>query len=81
MNNFQHPSNNDVLGAPKGWNQAELPCDALAITRSEYGGMLVVKSYWRPSAEELAVLNAGGSVELAVLGHTMAPVMLSVDPL
>ncbi|MRW88853.1 hypothetical protein GJ699_02525 [Duganella sp. FT80W] len=81
MNKIQHPSNNAVLGAPEGWNQAELPCEALAITRSEYAGMPVVKSYWRPSAEELAILNAGGSVELAVLGHTMPPVMVSVDPL
>ncbi|MYM34923.1 hypothetical protein GTP38_11300 [Duganella sp. FT94W] len=80
MQKIQHPSNNDVLGAPKDWNQAGLPCSALPITRAKFGDMEAVVSYWRPSAEELAVMNAGGSVELAILGCTMPPVMLSVDP-
>jgi hypothetical protein len=80
MNKHQHPSNNDVLGAPVGWNQGDLTCAALPITRAKFGDMEAVVSYWRPSAEELAVLNAGGSVELAILGRTIPPVMLSVDP-
>lgn len=80
MNKHQHPSNNDVLGAPKGWDQGALPCAALPITRAKFGDMEAVVSYWRPSAEDLAVLNAGGSIELSILGRTMPPVMLSVDP-
>lgn len=80
MNKHQHTSNNDVLGAPKGWDQAALPCDALPITRTEFGGMSAVVSYWKPTAEELVVLNAGGSIALSVLGVTMPPVMLAVDP-
>lgn len=79
MNKVQHPSNNAVLGAPAGWNQAELPCGALPITRTEVGGQPVVVSYWRPTAWELAVLNAGGSVALSVLGTTMPPVSVDVD--
>lgn len=79
MQKIKHPSNNDVLGAPAGWNQGALPCSALPITRAKFGEMEAVVSYWRPSAEELAVLNAGGSIELAILGRTMPPVMLSVD--
>ena len=83
MNKHQHPSNNDVLGAPKGWDQGALPCSALPITRIIYeceGGQQGVMSFWKPTAEELAVLNAGGSVVLSVLGVTMPPVQLSVDP-
>ena len=80
MNRHQHPSNNDVLGAPKGWDQGELPCSALPITRIEVEGMAAVVSYWKPDAAELALLAAGGSVELTVLGAAMPPVMLAVDP-
>ena len=84
MNKHQHPSNNDVLGAPKGWDQGELPCSALPITRVTYKGCKFlqqgVDSYWKPTADELAVLNAGGSIVLSVLGVTMPPVQLSVDP-
>jgi hypothetical protein len=80
MNRMQHPSNNGVLGAPAGWDQKELPCGALPITRTECEGMQVVVSYWRPTTEELAALNAGAAVSLMVIGHTMPPVSLSVEP-
>jgi hypothetical protein len=36
-------------------------------------------SRWEPSPAELAMLNAGGSVELWVLGH-QPPVMLQAVP-
>jgi hypothetical protein len=80
MNRVQHITNNAVLGAPAGWDQGELPCSALPITRVSYDGIAVVMSYWKPTSEELAVLNDGGSVALSVIGVTMPPVMLSVDP-
>ncbi|MBV6321917.1 hypothetical protein [Duganella violaceipulchra] len=80
MNQHQHPSNNDVLGAPKGWDQDEVPCRALPITRVSYDGIAAVMSYWKPTADELAMLNAGGSVALSIIGTTMPPVMLAVDP-
>lgn len=80
MNRHQHPSNNGVLGAPEGWNQAELPCGALPITRMEADGHPAVVSFWKPTAEELAMLNAGGSVALWVLGQSMPPVSVEVEP-
>ncbi|NSX15986.1 hypothetical protein HTY52_18030 [Cupriavidus taiwanensis] len=79
MNKIQHPSNNDVLGAPAGWNQRELPVSALPITRTNVAGQPAVVSYWKPSAAELAALNAGGSVALWVIGQTMPPVALEVE--
>ncbi|MDN2710617.1 hypothetical protein O0880_14425 [Janthinobacterium sp. SUN118] len=43
------------------------------------GDLPAVVSYWRHSAEVLAVLNAGDSIALWVLGMTMPPDNLSVD--
>lgn len=79
MNKIQHPSNNRVLGAPKGWDQGELPCAALPITDVEINGQQAIASYWRPDAAELAALNAGAPVMLCILGASMPPVMLAVE--
>lgn len=78
MNRIQHPSNNAVLGAPAGWDQKALPCGALPITRTVWDGQAAVVSFWQPTAEELAALAAGASVQLWVVGVTMPPVALMV---
>ncbi len=78
MNPTQHPSNNRVLGAPKGWDQSALPCGALAITDMDIEGMPAVVSFWRPDAAELAALNAGGLVALQIFGQTMPPAAVGV---
>lgn len=81
MRPTQHPSNNRVLGAPTGWDQADLPCGAIAITDVVLdGGQPAVMTFWRPSADELATLNAGGLVSLAIFGKTMPPVSIQVEP-
>lgn len=67
-----------VLGAPAGGDQAKVSCGVLRIRRAHVGELPAVVSYWRQSAEVLAVLNAGGSIALWVLGMTMPPVNLSV---
>lgn len=78
MNRHQHHSNNDVLRAPPGVPIEE--CMALAITRIEYpDGTPAVASYWMPTADELARLNAGKAVAMVVLGRTHPPVFLAVD--
>lgn len=79
MNCYRHHTNNDVLGAPKSWDQAQLSCGALPITRTECEGIPAVVSYWKPSENELAILAAGGSIALWVIGSTIPPVMLAVD--
>lgn len=78
MQRTQHPSNNAVLGAPAGWDQRELPCDALPVTRVVADGVPHVVSFWRPSPDELAALAAGALVELWTVGHTTPPVALAV---
>lgn len=80
MRATQHPSNNGVLGAPAGWDQGELPCSALPITRCEWEGQPAVLSFWEPTAEEIEALLAGGKVVLWVVGQTMPPVALTVEP-
>lgn len=75
MNYTQHPSNNAVFGAPKGWDQAEMPVGALPITITQDS----MVSFWRPTPEELAQLNNGGLVALHVMGRTHPVVALSVQ--
>lgn len=79
MQRHQHPSNNAVLGAPKGWDQDHVPCGALPITRTEVDGVPAVVSYWMPSADELQALNAGRPIALWIVGGNMPPVALTVD--
>jgi hypothetical protein len=79
MESIEHPSNNAVLGAPVGWDQSALPCDVLPVTRTVVDGVPCIMSFWKPSAAELASLQAGASVALWVVGETMPPVSLTVD--
>lgn len=41
-------------------------------------GQPALVSTFKPSADELAVLNAGGGIDLAVLGRGMPPVAVNV---
>lgn len=81
MERTQHPSNNAVLGAPLGWDQQQLPCGALPITRVVADGVPHVVSFWRPSPAELKALAAGALVELWVVGNTLPPVAVAVESL
>jgi hypothetical protein len=74
----QHTSNNGVLGAPPGWDQKELPCGALPITRTEIDGHAVMVSFWKPDAEELAALNRGDSISLWIYGAQHPVVAMGV---
>lgn len=80
MRPTQHPSNNRVLGAPDGWEQHERPCGAIAITDSDLNGDPCVVSFWRPDAEELAALANGGLVSLWIIGDSMPPAAITVEP-
>lgn len=80
MDRTQHPSNNSVLGAPIGWDQDQLPCGALPITRLQVDGQPCMVSFWRPTADELAALQAGALVSLWVYGSGHPPVSVGVTP-
>jgi len=50
-------------------------------TKDLCSGASVVRSFWRPSSEELQLLNDGGLVELDILGmEPIPPVALNVIP-
>jgi hypothetical protein len=80
MNKAQHRSNNGVLGAPAGWDQAALPVDALPITRTTYDGVDAIVSFWRPTPDEVEALRRGAVVMLSVIGTSMPPVAVGVAP-
>lgn len=79
MDRTQHPSNNQVLGAPPGWNQNDLPCGALPITRTLIDDMPAMASFWRPTADELAAMNAGALVLVWVFGTVHPPIAVGVQ--
>lgn len=59
-------------GAPKDWDESLGPCGALSINDSAWGGPdathNIMTSAWKPSKEELDILNAGGHVFLGIHG-------------
>lgn len=75
----QHPSNNEVLGAPPGWDQGDLPCGALPVTRGEHEGMPVRVSFWQPTAEEIEAIKSGAMVTLWVYGAFHPVVAVGVE--
>ncbi|MDR7331732.1 hypothetical protein [Roseateles asaccharophilus] len=82
MNHVAHPTNNATLAPPPGMTPDQ--CDALPITRILYdqvdGSTIpACVSFWQPSAEQLALLNAGRPVWLSALGLSHPPVMLGVE--
>lgn len=63
------------LGAPADWNEErDGPCGSLAVRVT---GSLC-QSAWKPTAEDVALLSAGGVLILSVFGR-MSPVMLHVE--
>lgn len=66
------------LGAPKDWDQSKQGnCVQLWVRAIPATGFC--ESAWEPTPDELATLNAGGSVVLRVVGG-QPPVALYVEP-
>lgn len=77
MRFFQDPRCNFVLGAPSGVPIES--CTALPVRRAQYeDGTPVVQSFWKPSPEELKMLNEGKPILLSIWGETHAPVSMEV---
>lgn len=72
MNFHQHSTNNMRLGSPPGMAN----CDSLPATMMTEPDVTIA-SFWRPTPEELATLNRGGSVVLYVFGTAHPPVALT----
>lgn len=71
-----------ILSPPAGWDDGDPalgPCHELPIRRSEDGFQMT--SWWKPTDEELAILNRGGFVEFVAVGDRHPVVALgAVDP-
>lgn len=77
MNRSQHTSNNHVLGAPVGMNIDE--CSALPITVIQYTDTVGLRSFWKPTEEELKLLVAGSFVTIEILGSSHPPIIVGVE--
>lgn len=78
----RHPDTTRYLGAPAGWEPSRHgSCGHLSIADVQHVAGNIMLSRWEPTAAELAVLNAGGSIELGVIGTIHPPVSIGViDP-
>jgi hypothetical protein len=79
MNRTQHPSNNDVLAPPKGWDNSALAVSPLPITRTEIEGQPAIISFWRPTKDEIESLCRGALVALWTIGTNTPPVAIEVE--
>lgn len=80
MKAFQHALCNDVIEVPKGHDQEKYRVNAIPLMRTHVGGTPAVASFWKPSEEELQQLRNGASVALWLIGHTMPPAAIEVQP-
>lgn len=69
-----------VIGKPPGYTDDEIGGLPALIDRSE-PRFPTIRSYWKPSPEELTALNAGAHIELSVIAAQMVPVALNVRDL
>lgn len=82
MNPVKHDSNNVTAAPPKGWDDrgGVLRLPVLHATRGTISGVPVFVSWWKPTQEELAMLLAGGSVQLSCIGGQPACNVSAVEP-
>jgi hypothetical protein len=67
-----------ALGAPSDWDADKSGhCSVLSIVDTEVAGHRWMVSRWEPTPDELALLNAGGSVELWICGSAHPVVSLT----
>ena len=84
MNFILHPECNSRLGRPINWEEENpnLECDTLPVLFEYHQDGVkshpVVASFWKPTPNELIMLNNGACVKLTVFGFSMQPVMLEV---
>lgn len=74
MNPIVPANSNMVYRAPQGMDN----CDDLHVFVYNDGDVRIITSAWKPTPEELVLLNAGQPVQLHVYGHSHPVVALSV---
>ena len=67
-------------GAPRNWSEANGPCGTLPIIyRKDSHGNPESVSAWKPTSDELAMLNEGGFVILSVIGWQVPVSLYTAD--
>lgn len=78
MQAIHFAESNFCYKAPKDWDETTNgPCADLHVFQNDGS----ISSVWKPSAEELAMLNAGGAVVLTVVANFQPPVRLWTAPI
>lgn len=72
MHSIKFKGHTAILGVSQGY----LPLAVLSTTEK---GVTIHNSYWKPSPEDLALLNKGHMVHLGVLGAGQPPVMVAIS--
>lgn len=74
--NFDH-----VYKAPKEWTPSrDGECSSLPVKHVLVNGVHAgIKSFWKPTPEELAALNEGACITLTIIGTRHPPVALKVE--
>lgn len=80
MDIMHHPQTTQVLGAPPGWDPKDGPCDALPVIVIPSSNGQVLQSYWKPDAQEIAMLAAGGYISLGIFSKEHPVVALGATP-
>lgn len=80
MNPIVIPGATIALGAPANWDpETAGPCDALPVRYGVHADRhRFMESGWKPEPEELAALNAGGTIVLRIVSDIHPVVALYV---
>lgn len=76
MQHIVHPLCNATLHPAEG---DEGTVDVLHVQQGSSDGVRCIRSFWKPSGDDLVALLQGGCVALTVLGSTHAPLRLDVQ--
>lgn len=75
MEFVKHSSNNQIARAGDIPNCDDLPITIIKDDERTYA----IVSFWKPTPEELEILNSNGLVQLVVLGAGQPPVSVEVQ--
>lgn len=78
MEPIYHSTNNMTLGPPKDVKPGECQSLSATMTHDEVGRRCMV-SFWKPTPEELALLNSNGSIGLWVFGQAHPMVWITAE--
>lgn len=82
MTPIKHPSNNVTCTPPKNWDDraGQLRLPVIHATKGSISGVTAMITWWEPTKEEIAMLLAGGRIQLTCIGGQPACNVSAVPP-